>query len=165
MTIGSTMPMVTMMDAGATADAALHPDAPARAAGTAVMIASPRPVRESALERLVPPLLERNVVLREVPVIEIDQALAFLGVEADALFGFGRNPGVANRGVVAHVFGEGFLRRGLEHLVRRVLRDHEARDVQRYPLLRRHGLHLRAGLLPLHGARLPHDADAHFLVL
>jgi hypothetical protein len=43
MTIGSTMPIVTMMDAGATAAAALHPDAPARAAGTAAMIASPGP--------------------------------------------------------------------------------------------------------------------------
>ena len=50
-------------------------------------------------------------------------------------------------------------------LVRRVLGDDEARDVERNAFLRRHGLHLRAGLLPLHGARLPHDADADFLVL
>src|SRR6266478_1874216 len=115
MTIGSTMPIVTTMDAGATAAAALHPAAPARAAGTSAMIA--RPLRESALERLVPPLLERSIVLRQVAVIEIDEALPFVGVEADALFRCERNLRVDDGGVVAHVLGEGFLRRRLEHLI------------------------------------------------
>src|SRR6266571_3573340 len=172
MTIGSTMPIVTTMDAGATAAAADQPGVPARAGGAAIATMidlNPARAAGSAFERLVPPFLERSVVLCQVSVIEIDQALTFLGVEADALFGCGRNLGVGHRGVVAHVLGEGFLRRWLEHLVqpdmrsvlvRRVLGNDEARDVQRYPLLRRHGLHLRAGLLPLHGARLPHDADA-----
>src|SRR5437763_1691162 len=120
MTTGSTMPIVTMMDAGATAMAAVHPDAPVRAerAVTAPMIDPGSPdARSSTLERLIPPLLERGVVLREIPVIEIDQALALVGAEADALFGFGRNLGIGDGAVVAHVLGERFLRRRLEHLV------------------------------------------------
>src|SRR5205085_5668683 len=63
----------------------------------------------SAFQGLIPPLLERGVVLGEVRIIQIDEALALFGVEADALFGFGRNLRVGDRRVVAHVFGEGFL--------------------------------------------------------
>ena len=33
------------------------------------------------------------------------------------------------------------------------------------PFLRRDGLHFDAGVLPLHDARLPHDADAELLGL
>src|SRR5437667_12662601 len=120
MTIGSTMPIVTMMDAGATAAAADHPGAPARAeaAVNATTIDRPRPEpRGSAFERLVPPLLQRSVVLRKVPVIEIDQALPLVCAEANALFRLGRNPGIGDGTVVTHVLGEGFLRRRLQHLV------------------------------------------------
>ena len=51
-----------------------------------------RPICEaSALERLVPPLLQRGVVLREVAVVEVDQALPLFRVEADAFFRLGRD--------------------------------------------------------------------------
>src|SRR5712692_6597965 len=113
MTIGSTMPIVTMIDAGATAAAAVHPGALARAGGavTATMIAPLARAGVSAFERLVPPLFERGVVFRQVAVIEIDQALPLVGVEADALFRFGWNLCIGDGAVIAHVLGEGFLRR------------------------------------------------------
>src|SRR5438034_7755993 len=116
MTTGSTMPIVTMMDAGAIAAAAVHPGAPARAGdvATALMIAPLAGAAWSAFERLVPPLLERSVVLRQVAVIEIDQALALVGAEAYALFRCERDLGMAARADRAHVFRETFLRGRLE---------------------------------------------------
>ena len=58
------MPIVTMIDAGATAAAAVHPGAPARAGGAAAatIIDPPRPNREtiSALEILYRALLDRD---------------------------------------------------------------------------------------------------------
>src|SRR5207253_10220513 len=152
MTIGSTIPIVTTMDAGATAAAAVHAGATACVGrlATALMIdVQLARAASSAFESLVPPLLERRVVLRQVAVIEVDQALALVGAEADALFRFGRNSCIGDGTVVAHVLGEGLLRRRLEHLVQpdmrtvlvgRVLGNDEPRDVQRNPLLRRDGL-------------------------
>src|SRR5205085_337376 len=132
--------------AGATAAAALHADVPARAEGpvtptmmvplgkggsdSTFVFGQSRPndpasrddqrkssLTHSALQRLIPPLLERGVVLGEVRVIQIDEALALVGVEADTLFGFGRDLGIGDRAVVAHVLGASFLRRWLEHFV------------------------------------------------
>src|SRR5512144_637867 len=118
MAIGITMPIVTTIDAGVIIAAAVHPGARARAGGSAAaVIADLPPSRASALERLVPPLLERSVVLREVPVIEVDQALALVGVEADASLRLRRDLRVRDARVVAHVLGEGFLRGRREHLV------------------------------------------------
>src|SRR5258705_521352 len=147
MTIGSTMPIVTTIDAGAIIAAAVHPGSPVRAgaAAAAVIRGLPR-FEDSALEALVPPLLQRGIVLREVAVIEIDQALALVGAEADALFRLGRDLRVVDAAVVAHVLGERLLRRRREHLVqpdvravlvRRVLRDHEPGDVEWNSFLRR----------------------------
>src|SRR5438067_4715128 len=127
MTMGSRMPIVTMMDAGATAAAALHPDAPRAEAPVTPTIMVPlgkggsdstfvfgqslpndpasrddqrkSSLTHSALQRLIPPLLERGVVLGEVRVIQIDEALALVGVEADTLFGFGRDLGIGDRAV------------------------------------------------------------------
>src|SRR5215472_3719271 len=170
MTIGFTMPIVTTIVAGESIAAAVNPGALARAEGRAAALIVDLPTRcgVSTLERLVPPLLERGVVLRKIAVVEVDKALALVGVEADALLRRGRDRRVADARVVPHVLGKGFLCRGDEHLVqpdvravlvRRVLRNHEARDVERDAFLRRDGFHFRAGLLPLHGASLPHDAD------
>src|SRR6185295_1797298 len=151
MTIGSTMPIVTMIDAGATIAAAVQPRAPVCASGaTAAVIsltaasmtrqpyqetnfgrasscgdalarghalrasASPRSLASpsgpgfarrahSALERLVPPLLQRGIVLREITVVEIDQSLALVGAEADPLLRFRRDLRIGHRPVVAHV--------------------------------------------------------------
>src|SRR5205809_633146 len=71
-------------------------------AGTTLLSRTYTSLRCSALQRLVPPLLERGVILGEVRVIEIDQALAFVGAEADALFGLWRDLGIGDGGVVAH---------------------------------------------------------------
>src|SRR6185503_17603491 len=111
---GITMPIATTMAAGASIAAALHPNAPFCSRGTAavVMVWSRC---ASALERLVPPLLERGVVPGEVAVVEVDEALAFLGVEADALLRVRRDLRVGDAGVVPHVLGEGLLRGGGQH--------------------------------------------------
>src|SRR5215467_6156765 len=45
----------------------------------------------STLERLVPPLLERRIVLGHIGIVEVDQALLLLGREADALLRILRN--------------------------------------------------------------------------
>src|SRR5882762_8105245 len=63
----------------------------------------------SSLERLVPPVLECRVVLGQVPVVEVDQALLLLVGETDALLHVGRHLGVGDGRVVAHVDGEAFL--------------------------------------------------------
>src|SRR4026208_1241730 len=55
------------------------------------------------LERLVPPFLERRVVLAHVAVVEVDQALLLLLGEADALLGRRRQLGVGDGGGVGHV--------------------------------------------------------------
>src|SRR4029434_304543 len=124
---GSAMPIVTTMEAGASIAAAVHPAARSCATGgagaaTAVIVAAPLrryPIaaRGSALERLVPPLLERGVVLREIAVVEIDQALSLVRVEADPLLRLGRNLDVGDAPVVAHVLGKGLLGRRLQHFI------------------------------------------------
>src|SRR5689334_19170133 len=150
------MPIATTTAAGVSIAAALHPNALSRSRGSAaVVMVPPRSRCASALERLVPPLLERGVVPGEVAVVEVDEALALLGAEADALFGVRRDLRVGDAGVVPHVLGEGFLRGGGEHLVQPdvgaglvgcVLRDDEAGDVERDAFLRRDGFDFRAGL-------------------
>src|SRR5262249_30059974 len=57
----------------------------------------------SSLEHLVPPLLQRGVVLGEIAVVEIDEARLLLGGEADALLQVGRHDRVGDGRVVAHV--------------------------------------------------------------
>src|SRR5258707_5842997 len=56
----------------------------------------------SSLERLVPPVLERRVVLGHVAIVEVDQALLFLVGEADALLHVGRDLGIGDGRIVAH---------------------------------------------------------------
>src|SRR5215467_15770016 len=116
MMIGITMPIVTTIVAGESIAAAVHPGALARAEGRAAAVIVDLRARcgASTLERLVPPLLERGVVLRKVAVVEVDEALALVRVEADALLRRGRDRRVANARVVPHVLGEGFLCRGGE---------------------------------------------------
>src|SRR5262245_56246981 len=73
-------------------------------------LGSPRVVRASTLQFLIPPLLQRHVVRRHVGVVEIDQGLDLLRAEANALVELGCHHGIADRGVVAHIDGEGLLR-------------------------------------------------------
>src|SRR5471030_3431910 len=67
------------------------------------------------LERLVPPVLERRVVLGDVAVVEIDEALLLFRREADALLQVGCHLGVVDGRVVAHVYREAFLSRRGHH--------------------------------------------------
>src|SRR6185312_17363564 len=71
--------------------------------------------RRLRLELLVPPVLERRIVLGDVTVVEVDQALLLFRREADALLHVGRHLGVGDGGVVAHVDGEAFLGRSRHH--------------------------------------------------
>src|SRR6516162_94471 len=119
MAIGMTMPIATTIDAGASIAAAVHPSAPSRSRGiaAAVIDAFRSRCEGSTLERLVPPLLESRVVLGQVSVVEVDQSLALLGIEADAPLGLRRDIRIGHARVVAHVLGERLLRRDGEHLV------------------------------------------------
>src|SRR5262245_37828657 len=89
-----------------------HPRAPEQGGR---WIPGTRPGMTSARWRLVPPLLQGDVVLGHVGVVEIDQRLDLAGGEADARIEVGGDDGVLDRGVVAHVDGEGLLRALLEH--------------------------------------------------
>src|SRR5262245_60056961 len=73
------------------------------------------PLLISALELLVPPLLEGNVVRRHIAVVEIDEGLDLVGREADALVEVGRDNRIGHRRVVTHVDREGFLCTRFEH--------------------------------------------------
>src|SRR5258708_35731798 len=118
----------------------------------------------SALELLVPPFLERDVVLVHVVVVEIDEFLDLVGGEADALVEIGRDHGVGDGRIVAHVDGKCFLRALFQHgvqiivapvLVVRVLGNDEARDVGERAFRRRNGGYSDTPALPFPSPRPP----------
>src|SRR4029450_9878554 len=104
---GASRQKATKIVAGVISAAAVRPS-PRRfsAAGPCVRATS----ATSTLERLVPPFLERGIVLGHVAVVEVDQALLLLLGEADALSHVGRHLGVGDGRVVAHVDREALLR-------------------------------------------------------
>src|SRR5512139_310780 len=109
---GASRQKATKIVAGVISAAAVRPS-PRRFSATGPCVRATSAT--STLERLVPPLLERGVVLGHVAVVEVDQALLLLLGEADALLGVRRYLGVGDRGVVAHIDGEAFLRRRRHH--------------------------------------------------
>src|SRR5580704_18367254 len=131
MASGASRLRATKIVAGAIRAAAVRPS-PRRFSATGPWTSAVSVIRlGSALEGLVPPVLERRIVLGHVGIVEIDEALLLLVGEADALLHVGRHGDVGDGGVVAHVDGEAFLRRWLHHgveigigagLVGRVLR-------------------------------------------
>src|ERR1700759_5773329 len=71
----------------------------------------------SALEFLVPPFFQCDVVLVHVVVIEIDEFLDFLGREANALVEVWRDGGVGDGRVVTHVDRKGLLCALFQHCI------------------------------------------------
>src|SRR5512138_1284475 len=107
MASGASRQTATKIVAGPASAAADQPS-PRRVSTTGPRASAVSVMRSrSALERLVPPLLERRIVLGHVGIVEIDQALLLLGREADALLHVVRHLGVGDGRVVTHVDGEG----------------------------------------------------------
>src|SRR5262245_14954421 len=107
MASGASRQTATKIVAGPTSAAEDQPS-PRRVSTTGPRASAVSVIRSrSRLERLVPPLLERRIVLGHVGIVEVDQALLLLGREADSLLRILRHLGVGDGRVVAHVDSEG----------------------------------------------------------
>src|SRR6476661_5867696 len=112
MTSGASRQRAMKIVAGPTSADAVHPS-PRRRSTTGPCTSAASVM--SSLERLVPPILERRIVLGHVAVVEVDEALLLFVGEADPLLDVVRHLGVGDGRVVAHVDCEAFLRGGRHH--------------------------------------------------
>src|SRR5260370_9338915 len=112
MASGASRQRATKIVAGVISAAAVRPS-PRRFSTTGPWASAVSVIRRrSALERLVPPVLERRIVLGHAGIVEIDQALLLLVGEADALLRVVSHLGGRHGGVISPVDSEPSLCRG-----------------------------------------------------